>query len=240
LTNEEYLAFWNSPIESRRHELIAGPVPWDQALQLAKDHVGMIVTPLIERELFPHWESSKVPKEGRAVLEWGCGHGRVMGEFLKRGERNLIGVDISKEMIDAAGEHITSVSEAHSRKETTRVDLRITSASMGSYLNLTDLFSTVDFAYSFLVFQHMPSRDCVNLALKALWQLLKPGGIARIQTMKGKPHPETSFGGFHGHFFESLGEFEQAASGSKFDVLEAQEDLGHHGWLWLTLKKPIS
>jgi SAM-dependent methyltransferase len=230
MQEKTYQDFWNSKDEKRRHELIAGPVPWDISVAMATGHVQMIVTELIKKSVFQNQSLDKVH-----IAELGCGHGRVLAEFLRGGVKWLVGYDISQEMIAAARKHIDKVrQEEKIPPESVNLELKW----LPTTTHIESPTFSVDFFYSFLVFQHMPTRFIVDKSLELMFHSLKEGGIARIQTMRGQPHPEKSFGGFHGHFFPTLAAFQECCEAAGFRTLEAQEDLGHDGWLWLTLERP--
>jgi SAM-dependent methyltransferase len=128
--------------------------------------------PTLEKELF------RLPASaiGRRALEIGCGPGRLMGP-MSRHFGEIHGVDISEEMITLAGERLRSISNAR---------LHVTQASDLSMFG-DDSF---DFAYSYTVFQHIPSRDVVLNYLRESRRVLKPGGILCCQ-LRGTPPLKT-------------------------------------------------
>jgi SAM-dependent methyltransferase len=108
----------------------------------------------------------KAPESMR-VLEIGCGTGR-----LTRALANVFGevhaVDISKEMIDRARPALADRPNAH------------------VYVNNGCDLAVVpplefDFAYSNIVFQHIPSREVIENYVSEVHRLLRPGALFKFQ-----------------------------------------------------------
>jgi SAM-dependent methyltransferase len=111
------------------------------------------------------------PSERRG-LEIGCGPGRLLLPMTRYfGE--IHGVDISEEMVLLARDRLKDVPNAHAH------------VTPGSDLAM---FSddSFDFAYSYLVFQHIPGRDIVLNYMREAQRVLKAGGILCCQ-MRGAP-----------------------------------------------------
>ena len=108
----------------------------------------------------------KDPKQMR-ILEIGCGAGRVTralaGVF---GE--VYGVDISGEMVARAQTALAAFPHAHAVQNNGQ-DLSV----------LGDL--TFDFAFSSIVFQHIPSREVIEAYVRDVHRLLRPGGLFKFQ-----------------------------------------------------------
>jgi len=108
----------------------------------------------------------KDPKQMK-VLEIGCGAGRVTralaGLF---GE--VYGVDISAEMIARAKAALAGRPNAHVFQNN-GADLAV----------LGDI--QVDFAFSSIVFQHIPSREVIETYVRDVNRLLRPGGLFKFQ-----------------------------------------------------------
>lgn len=101
------------------------------------------------------------------VLEIGCGAGRVTralaGLF---GE--VHGVDVSGEMVALAREALKDMSHARVYQNN-GMDLSI--------VPVTDF----DFAFSTIVFQHIPSREVIENYVREVHRLLKPGALFKFQ-----------------------------------------------------------
>jgi len=113
------------------------------------------------------------PKEGRRALDIGCGPGRLMIP-LSRHFGEIHGVDISKEMVKLAKRKLARTGNAHVQ------------VNSGSDLKMfADGY--FDFVYSWIVFQHIPSKEVVLGYLREAQRVLKPGGILVCQLRGVKP-----------------------------------------------------
>jgi SAM-dependent methyltransferase len=125
----------------------------------------------------------KDPKEMR-VLEIGCGSGR-MTRALSEVFGEVYGVDISGQMIRQARESLADRPNAHVFQNN------------GSDLSvLGDI--QVDFAFSYIVFQHIPSRDVIRSYVREVQRVLRPGGLFKFQVqgfaLSGKEENDTWLG----------------------------------------------
>src|SRR5262249_8419066 len=110
----------------------------------------------------------KDPKQMR-VLEIGCGAGRLTRAFAKFfGEVHA--VDISGEMVAAAGRALEAFPNAHVYQNN-GCDLTVVP-------NLE-----FDFAYSAIVFQHIPSREIIENYVREVHRLLRPGALFKFWVM---------------------------------------------------------
>ena len=105
------------------------------------------------------------------VLEIGCGAGRVTralaGVF---GE--VFGVDVSGEMIEQARRALAG--HPHARVfQNNGMDLTVVDAETGG--------RPFDFAFSTIVFQHIPSRDVIENYVREVHRLLRPGALFKFQ-----------------------------------------------------------
>jgi cyclopropane fatty-acyl-phospholipid synthase-like methyltransferase len=108
----------------------------------------------------------KDPKQMR-VLEIGCGVGRLTralaGLF---GE--VHGVDVSGEMVERAKAALRDRPNAH--------------IYQNNGLDLTVIPNLeFDFAFSMIVFQHIPSRDIIEHYVREVNRLLRPGALFKFQ-----------------------------------------------------------
>lgn len=118
------------------------------------------------------------PKEMK-VLEIGCGAGRVT-----RALANLFGevhaVDVSGEMVARATRAVEHLPHAHVYQNN-GMDLSIVPGE------------NFDFAFSTIVFQHIPSRDVIENYVREVARLLRPGALFKFQ-VQGDTSIETSEG----------------------------------------------
>ena len=101
------------------------------------------------------------------ILEIGCGAGR-----LTRALSNVFGevhaVDVSGEMIDQAKVALADRSNVHLYQNN------------GCDLSVVPPIE-FDFAYSAIVFQHIPSREVIENYVREVQRLLRPGALFKFQ-----------------------------------------------------------
>ena len=110
-----------------------------------------------------------------SALEIGCGPGRLMlplSEIFGR----IAGVDVSGEMVKLARENLAAASNA--------TVLRNTGADLSGFAR-----ESVDFCYSYAVFQHIPDKNVVWSYLREASRVLKEGGLLKCQ-LSGLPDGE--------------------------------------------------
>jgi SAM-dependent methyltransferase len=130
-----------------------------------------LVLPILEAELV----RLEGDRYSRRALEVGCGPGRLMLP-LSRHFAEIHGVDVSDEMIARAESLLQEVSNAH--------------VHLGNGCDLGMFPSEFfDFAYSFAVFQHIPSKEVILNYLREIQRVLKPKGVFRGQ-FYGRPKVE--------------------------------------------------
>jgi cyclopropane fatty-acyl-phospholipid synthase-like methyltransferase len=132
----------------------------------------------------------KDPKQMK-VLEIGCGAGRITRALAEIfGE--VYAVDVSGEMVERARHSLRDVPNAHVFQNS-GADLRV----------LGDI--QFDFAFSFIVFQHIPSHAVIESYLHDVHRVLREGALFKFQVQGGDLHatsdgPDTWLGV---HFSES-------------------------------------
>ncbi|MCL5743556.1 MAG: class I SAM-dependent methyltransferase [Acidobacteria bacterium] len=109
------------------------------------------------------------------VLEIGCGAGRMTrhfaAEFLE-----VHGVDVSERMIELARERLRDCPNAF--------------LHAGSGCDLRGLANaSFDLAFSYIVFQHIPTRPAIENYVREAARVLKPGGAFKFQ-LNGDQSPE--------------------------------------------------
>jgi len=108
----------------------------------------------------------KDPKQ-MTVLEIGCGVGRVT-RALAEVFGTVHGVDVSGEMVRQAKEANRAILNAHFWQNN-GTDLTVLGAI------------EVDFAFSSIVFQHIPSREVIQKYVCEVHRLLRAGGLFKFQ-----------------------------------------------------------
>jgi len=150
-------------LENARHYVATGKLEWndEEYFESGRENV--------RREILTDMGNicqGKDPKQ-MTVLEIGCGSGRIT-RALSEIFGQVYGVDISGEMIRQARQSLHDRPNAHVFQNN------------GSDLSvLGDI--RVDFAFSFIVFQHIPSRDVIRGYVREVHRLLRPGGLFKFQ-----------------------------------------------------------
>lgn len=121
----------------------------------------------------------KDPKQMR-VLEIGCGAGRVT-RALANYFGEVFAVDVSGEMVAQANRALEPFPNSRAFQGT-GMDLRV----------LPD-DKPYDFAFSGIVFQHIPSREVIESYVQEVSRLLRPGALFKFQ-VQGDPTVTTSPG----------------------------------------------
>jgi len=117
---------------------------------------------------------------GKSMLELGCGAGRMTKAFAERFGR-VVAVDISAEMLARAQALLP---------ETKNIDWTL---GNGSDLSAVP-DGSVDFAFSYIVLQHMPTRDLTLFYIRELLRVLKDDGIFLFQ-FNGLQRPSMNWRG---------------------------------------------
>ena len=111
------------------------------------------------------------------VLEIGCGAGRVT-RALSEVFGEVHGVDISSEMIQQARQALAD-----------RPNVRLHNNNGKDLAVLPPV--EFDFAFSSIVFQHIPSRDVIENYVREVHRMLRPGALFKFQ-VQGDPDIEAS------------------------------------------------
>jgi SAM-dependent methyltransferase len=151
------------------------------------------------------------------VLEIGCGTGR-MTRSLAEVFGEVYGVDISGEMITQGKRDLADLPNAH-LFQNNGADLQVLGAMQ------------VDFAFSYIVFQHIPSREVIYNYVREVHRLLRPGGLFKFQ-VQGVPaaagsNPNTWLGV---HFSDA--DAIEMAEQCGFEPRYRHGAGGQYFWLW--------
>lgn len=151
----------------------------------------------------------------KKVLDIGCGAGRLT-EFFSKEFAHATGVDISEKMVAEATKRLEHI------KNVTFV------ANDGQNHPFPD--NNFDLVFSYIVFQHMPSREVVLQNFKEVKRILKPTGIAKIQIRGGNKVLKGSW--FYGPSFTKE-EAETLAKESGLQIVKMGDDSVKRFFLWL-------
>ena len=120
------------------------------------------------RFVIPFLRRKKFDPTGKTALEIGCGIGRI-ARWMAQDFGQYIGVDVSPEMIRLASAYQIP-------------GATFQAVSGGDLGGIVD--ASVDFVFSFAVFQHVPDRGAILNYFAEAARVLRPGGLFRLQ-MKG-------------------------------------------------------
>ena len=157
-----------------------------------------------------------------SALEIGAGVGRLVREMKKQFDY-VVGVDISQALVDKSKEYLDSCS------------CRVLKGD-GRYLSLTS--DQFDFVYSYVTFQHMYELETIRTNISETFRVLKPGGICRIQTVKGVSNTSENDDGIHrSYLFEDEKDFAQLFREVGF-VADVVLGPDYFKYIWVTGQKP--
>lgn len=143
------------------HYIASWQKDWNLEAFLAsgKQDYENLVAPVVER--------CGIPAEGECMLEIGCGAGRMTASFASR-YRRVLALDLSDEMLRRAADIYSS--------------LKNISWVRGAGDNLAGIESnSVDFVFSYLVLQHMPTEAIAVKYIREMIRVLRPGGAFLFQ-----------------------------------------------------------
>ena len=120
-----------------------------------------------ERLVLPTLNRVGFSPAGKAMLELGCGAGRMTHAFAARFGR-VFALDVSAEMLDRAQRMLEGAGNVQ--------------LIHANGLDLAEVASeSVDFAFSYLVLQHMPDQKTVSRNVRELLRVLKESGVCLFQ-----------------------------------------------------------
>ncbi|WP_009632864.1 class I SAM-dependent methyltransferase [Synechocystis sp. PCC 7509] len=140
---------------------------WDGDVEkfflLGEERTQLILDPMLK--------DMNVDIQKSHILEIGCGLGRFSRQLSQRFQQ-VTAVDVSDEMINQAR-------ELHPSNLYPNLHLQSTNGTSLDFI----LSSSIDFVFSYEVFQHMPSPEIILNNLKEIHRVLRPQGIAYIHLM---------------------------------------------------------
>jgi SAM-dependent methyltransferase len=157
-------------------------------------------------------------KDPRAmrVLEIGCGAGRITRALAKVFGR-VDGVDVSGVMIDCAREALRDYPGG-----------RVWQNNGADLTMFGD--EEFDFAFSYIVFQHIPSQAVVEGYIREVGRVLKPGALFKFQ-VQGVPPEEQQCDTWLGVGFTE-DEMREMAARCGFEMRYAHDAGTQYFWLW--------
>src|SRR5208283_280502 len=116
----------------------------------------------------------------KTMAEFGCGAGRMTRSFAQR-FHSVSAVDISAEMQSRARGYLQSFSNIH------------WALSNGEKISGIET-SSVDFVFSYLVLQHLPTKEMVLSSINEMMRILRPEGVFLFQ-FNGSDRPTMNWRG---------------------------------------------
>ncbi|MBB2973934.1 class I SAM-dependent methyltransferase [Mesorhizobium sp. RMAD-H1] len=150
------------------------------------------------------------------VLEIGCGSGRVT-KTLATYFKNVAALDISRTMLEKARNFVDSPNVVY--LESNGQDVPLFSES-------------VDLAFSFIVYQHFPTKEAIEHSFKQVNRALRRGGLFKVQ-VRGIPNPNPNHWAWGPHFTKE--EAEELAQSAGFQTLQTRGQ--NTQYFWMLLKK---
>lgn len=154
------------------------------------------------------------------ILDLGCGVGRLSQAVQDRfPTAKVYGVDSSPKLLELAGS-LADLSQQTIRPTYLLCDGR----------SLPDELPTdIDYAYSMVVFQHIPN-EAKAAYIKSVYDHLRVGGAFRFQVVEGDEQSD------YNHHISQV-ELVQMCEAVGFDVQVVDSKLMYKNWLWLTAVK---
>jgi len=164
--------------ENARHYVVTGQSHWSDEDFYQSGRLTL------EQEILTDLTNicqGKDPRDMR-VLEIGCGAGRVT-RALADYFGTVYTVDISREMVRQARLAVADFPNARVFRNNGK-DLSVVCDHWWNRFGIGRV--QVDFAFSCLVFQHIPSREVIENYVREVRRLLRPGGLFKFQ-VQGNP-----------------------------------------------------
>ena len=159
--------------ENARHYVVTGQERWDDE----EFYQSGILT--LQEEVLNDLTNICQGRDPRdiKVLEIGCGAGRVTRAFA--GFFGYVyAVDISREMVRQARRAVAGFPNARVFHNSGK-DLSVVRDHWWNRFGIGRV--QVDFAFSFMVFQHIPSREIIENYVRETGRLLRSGGLFKFQ-----------------------------------------------------------
>jgi SAM-dependent methyltransferase len=149
------------------------------------------------------------------ALEIGCGMGRILGPMSERVER-AFGVDISSEMVERAKGALAG---------RPNVSLFVTDGKLQDFED-----ASLDFVYSYIVFQHIPSKRAIARYFREAARVLKGSGVFRFQ-VDGRDRPLTIVADTWLGAWYDAGELKSILRLSDFEIADMWGEGTHYLWV---------
>lgn len=167
--------------ENAYHWVVSEETDWnkDAYYQRGKDHIATYVQPFWKEKGFTTNEITQFH-----VLDIGCGTGRL-SRALSEHVAKVTGIDISETMLQKA-----------KQDNADRANIEFLQTDGTNFAQVAT--NSIDFIFSLIVFQHIPSQIVVEGYFSEMNRVLKPGACAKIQVRGTPGNPPGKVLWFHG------------------------------------------
>jgi SAM-dependent methyltransferase len=165
------------------------------------------------------------------VLEIGCGAGRVT-RALARYFGEVYAVDISREMVRQARHAVAGFPGARVIHNNGK-DLSAVNYHWWNRLGIGRQLQ-VDFAFSIIVFQHIPNRRIIENYVREVHRLLRPGGLFKFQVQGAVLDAEPDHSWVGASFTEK--QASEMADRCGFELRHEYGAGDQYYWLWFFKK----
>lgn len=170
------------------------------------------------------------------VLEIGCGAGRITRALAGHFGR-VYAVDISSEMLRLARRALRDRPNARVFHNNGK-DLSVVREHWWNGLGIGAPL-LLDFAFSYIVFQHIPSREIIENYVREVNRLLRPGGLFKFQ-VQGSSRVEPQAGDSWVGAPFSVEEAQEMAHRSGFEMRHHAGEESQEFWLWFFKSRELA
>lgn len=172
------------------------------------------------------FDDNFIKKEG-AFLEIGCGAGRILNYLITSFDK-IVGIDISGEMIKRAKENIKFINGIHDDEHWIFREKIVLLETDGYTIPQKDnSFNTV---FSYLVFQHMKTKEMVESNVKEVYRVLNPGGIFKVRIRTDENKSLDPWWAGINYTEQTFGDLCRKVG---FEVLKTESVSNYGLWVWL-------
>ena len=210
--------------ENSRHYVLTGQSQWTDDEFFQSGEVAMQEDILND---LGNICQGRDPKQMQ-VLEIGCGAGRVTRAFA-RFFGGVWAVDISAEMVRQAQQAVAEYPHARVRRNNGK-DLSVLYPAWWERCRGARP-PQFDFAFSSLVFQHIPSREIIENYVRGVHRLLRPGALFKFQVQGAGERPSDPGNSWLGYPFTPEDTCRMAAC-CGFEKRHESGAGDQYYWLW--------
>lgn len=152
--------------------------------------------------------------KSKTALEIGCGIGRIT-EFIAQNFAKVFAIDISDEMIGEGQKRLKNYSNIN--------------FIIGNGLTFPIPDNSIDFVFSYIVFQHMPNKQVIKSNFQEIRRVLKDTGLVKIQ-VRGLPTSKRNW--YYGPSF-SKDEITHLLTSCGLKLIKTKGENERYFWLWI-------